>query len=52
MGIYVYMNFMKLFNMEDAAIETKFASLKLDEHPEVDYMDAKSTIFWVMRKTN
>ena len=52
MGIYVYMQFMKLFNMEDAAVETKIASLKLDELPEIDYEDAKSTIFWVMRKTD
>ena len=51
MGIYVYMNFMKLFMMEDAQVETKIFSLKLDEHPEVDYEDAKSTIFWVMRNT-
>ena len=51
MGIYVYMNFMKLFMMEDAQIETKIFSLNLTAHPEVDYDDAKSTIFWVMRKT-
>ena len=38
--------------MEDAAVETKFSSLKLDEYPEIDYEDAKSTIFWVMRKTD
>ena len=51
MGVYVYMNLMKLFNLEDAAIETKIHSLHLDAHPEIDYEEAKSTIFWVMRKT-
>ena len=54
MGIYVYMNFMKLFTMEveDAQVETKIFSLNLTAYPEVDYEDAKSTIFWVMRKTD
>ena len=46
-----YMNFMKLFMMEDASIETRIFSLNLTDYPEVDYEEAKSTIFWVMRKT-
>ena len=46
------MNFMKLFTMEDAQVETKIFSLNLTAYPEVDYEEAMSTIFWVMRKTD
>ena len=50
--IYIYMCAMKLFMIEDAQIETKIKNLDLDELGEVDYQDAKSSLFWVLRKTN
>ena len=51
MTIYIYMNIMKLVSFEDAAVETKIKNLDLVELGEVSYHDAKSTVFWVMRKT-
>lgn len=50
--IYIYMCAMKLFMIEDAQIETKIKNLDLDELGEVDYQDAKSSLFWVLRKTD
>lgn len=50
--IYIYMCAMKLFMIEDAQIETKIKNLDLNELDEVDYQEAKSSLFWVLRKTD
>ena len=52
MTVYIYMNLMKLFTEEDAAIETKIKNLDLVELGEIDYEEAMSSIFWVLRKTD
>ena len=52
MTVYIYMNVMKLVGIEDAAVETKIMNLDLEELGEIDYEQARSTVFWVMRKTD
>ena len=50
--IYIYMNVMKLIGIEDAGVETKIMNIDLEELGVVDYDEAQSTVFWVMRKTD